>query len=388
MIAVDARHECATETLVQGSCEPDFDRVREAFSANLQIGDDLGASVCVYRYGRCVVDLSGGWTRAGRPYPQNSLHVLYSVTKGVVSICLMALAESGKLDLDRPVSSYWPEFAENGKERITVRQMLSHQAGLSGFAQTVAIESFSDWDRTVVSLASQKPFWPPGAMHGYHALTFGFLAGELIRRVSGRSASAFLRETFAEPMDVDVHIGLPASHAQRVVPLFDAPSSQDLGLALANAANDPTSLTCNAFNNPPIDTDVFNRPDVWAMEIPGANGIGSARGLAALYSVAVDGPLRGISSATVDDFRRECVFGPDLVLREQPTRFGAGFMLPCPREPMLTLNSFGHNGRGGSLAFADPESGVAFAYLGNRCIHDPTPHSRLWRLLSAVRASL
>lgn len=189
-------------------------------------------------------------------------------------------------------------------------------------------------------------------------------------------------------MELELFIGLPQELRGRVIRLIDSAANPELGRALSDAASDPGSLTFNAFNNPPIDTEIFNQPEVWSLEIPGANGVATARSLAAIYSTVIDGPLRKISSAVVDEFRRECVFGDDLILTEQPTRFGAGFMLPCSREPMLSANSFGHNGRGGGIAFADPESGIAFAYLCNRLIHDPTPHSRLWRLLSALREAL
>ena len=373
---------------VRGSVDPAFERVRQAFVTNLAVGDDLGASVAVFRHGRCVVDLTGGETRKGAPYPHDALQLFYSVTKGVTTFCLMHLATQGKLELDAPVTLYWPEFGQAGKERVTVRQLLSHQAGLCSIAQSVAMADLANWDRVVGLLAAQKPAWPPGTAHGYHALTFGFLAGELIRRISGKSVGTYLQEAFARPMGLELFIGLPLHLNDRVDMLFDAPANLALGRALADAAMNPRSLTHATFANPPIDTDIFNDPAVWAIELPGANGIGSARSLAALYSTAVDGPLRQISEETVNDFRRECVFGDDLVLTEQPTRFGAGFMLPCPRDPMLSLNSFGHNGRGGSLAFADPESGIAFAYVGNRLNHEPTPHTRLWRLLAALREAL
>lgn len=378
----------ASATTVHGSVDPAFERVRQAFATNLAVGDDLGASVAVFHNGRCVVDLTGGETRKGAPYPHDTLQLFYSVTKGVTTFCLMHLADQGKLELDALVTRYWPEFGQAGKDTVTVRQLLSHQAGLCSIAEPVTMAELADWHHVTSLLAAQRPYWQPGTAHGYHALTFGFLAGELVRRISGRSIGTYLQETFARPMGLELFIGLPPHLSDRVQLLFDAPANPALGRALADAAMNPRSLTHSAFANPPIDTEIFNDPAVWSMELPGANGIGSARSLAALYSTAVDGPVRQISAKTVDDFRRECVFGDDLVLTEQPTRFGAGFMLPCPRDPMLSLNSFGHNGRGGSLAFADPESGIAFAYVGNRLNHEPSPHTRLWRLLAALREAL
>lgn len=384
----EAREFRDTTAVAYGFCAPGFERVRDAFVSNLEMGDDLGASVAVYRYGQLAVDLFGGMTDDNGAYPSNAMHVLYSVTKGVTTLCLMLLADRGDIELDRAVPDYWPEFAQNGKGDVTVRQLLSHQAGLSGFSTPVEIGDFDDWNRIAGLLAAQSPLWQPGAAHGYHALNFGFLAGELVRRISGKSVGRLLQDEFSGPMGLDLFIGLPQEMQGRVVRLIDSAANPALGRALSSAASDPGSLTFNAFNNPPIDTEIFNDPKVWALEIPGANGVGTARSLAAVYSTVIDGPLRRISPVVVEDFRRECVFGDDLILTEQPTRFGAGFMLPSPREPMLSMNSFGHNGRGGALAFADPESGIAFAYLGNRLIHDPTPHSRLWRLLSALREAL
>ncbi|MCD2172318.1 serine hydrolase domain-containing protein [Rhizobium sp. C4] len=385
---MNERAPAALVANVHGSVDPVFARVRDAFATNLAVGDDLGASVAVFQHGRCVVDLTGGETAKGAPYPHDALQLFYSVTKGVTTFCLMHLATQGKLELDALVTRYWPDFGEAGKDAVTVRQMLSHQAGLCSIAEPVTMADLSNWDRVTSLLAAQRPYWTPGTAHGYHALTFGFLAGELVRRISGKSVGTYLQDVFAQPMGLDLFIGLPPHLHDRVQRLFDAPANPALGRALADAAMNPRSLTHGAFANPPIDTEIFNDPAVWAMELPGANGIGSAISLAALYSTAIDGPLRQISAETVNDFRRECVFGDDLVLTEQPTRFGAGFMLPCPRDPMLSLNSFGHNGRGGSLAFADPESGIAFAYVGNRLNHEPSPHTRLWRLLAALREAL
>jgi CubicO group peptidase (beta-lactamase class C family) len=373
---------------VRGSVDPAFERIKQAFATNLAVGDDLGASIAVFHHGRCVVDLTGGETSKDASYPHDALQLFYSVTKGVTTFCLMHLANQGKLELDALVTCYWPEFGQAGKDKVTVRQMLSHQAGLCSLAEPVTMAELADWDHVAVRLAAQRPYWQPGTAHGYHALTFGFLAGELVRRISGKSVGTYLQDTFARPLGLELFIGLPPHLSDRVQLLFDAPANPALGRALADAAMNPRSLTHSAFANPPIDTEIFNDPAIWAMELPGANGVGSARSLAALYSTAIDGPLRQISAETVNDFRRECVFGDDLVLTEQPTRFGAGFMLPCPRDPMLSLNSFGHNGRGGSLAFADPESGIAFAYVGNRLNHEPTPHTRLWRLLAALREAL
>jgi CubicO group peptidase (beta-lactamase class C family) len=376
------------EVGLSGACEPRFSAVKAAFETNLRLGEDLGASVAVWHEGRPVVDLWGGHRLDGTLYDSTTLQLLYSVTKALTIASLMLLVENGKARLDAPVADCWPEFAAEGKGRLTLRELLGHRAGLVGFSAPVDIAALADWDRAVAMLAGQAPAWPLGSGHGYHALTFGFLAGEVVRRVSGESVGAFFQRHFAEPLGVELFIGLPEALASRVTPHFDAPGGYGTGAVLVEAIDDPGSPVHAAFTNPPIDTMSFNDPRSWTPELPAVNGIGSARALAALFSTMLDGPNRRFSQATIDDFRREVSSGPDFVLIEQPTRFGAGFMLPCPREPMLGRGSFGHNGRGGALVFADPEAGIAFAYVGNRLVHDPTPHCRLWRLLAALRDSL
>lgn len=371
-----------------GSCEPRFAAVREAFATNLAVGDDLGATVAVFQHGRQVVDIGGGFTVDGSPYVPSTLQLLYSVTKAVTTVCLMELVQDGQVRLDALVTDYWPEFGQNGKESLTVRDILGHKAGLVGFDVPVDLDWFGDWDRVVAQLAAQAPCWPLGSGHGYHALTYGFLVGEIIRRSAGKTVGALLQERFSEPLGIGLFIGLPRRCEPSVTPHFDAPGGYGTGKALMDALETPGSPTRRAFTNPSIDTATFNDPRSWRMEMPAVNGIGSARALAALFSTMTEGQTCRFSRETIDDFRAEVSSGPDYVLVEQPTRFGAGFMLACPREPMLGPGSFGHNGRGGALVFAHPESGIAFAYVGNRLIHDPTPHGRLWRLLSALRDSL
>ena len=228
---------------VRGSVDPAFERVGQAFATNLAVGDDLGASVAVYHHGRCVVDLTGGETRDGASYPHDALQLFYSVTKGVTTFCLMHLASQGKLELDALVTRYWPEFGQAGKAAITVRQLLSHQAGLSSLAEPVTMAELADWDHVTARLAAQQPYWQPGTAHGYHALTFGFLAGELVRRISGKSVGTYLQDVFAKPMGLELFVGLPANLRDRVQLLFDAPANPALGRALAEAAMNPRSLT-------------------------------------------------------------------------------------------------------------------------------------------------
>ncbi|MBO4256263.1 serine hydrolase domain-containing protein [Streptomyces griseorubiginosus] len=371
-----------------GYTSPRFSGVQDAFESNLRNGDDLGASVAVYHHGELVVDLWGGVRdTSGTSYPEDALHVGYSTTKGVMGLVLAGLVDTGEVDLDAPVSAYWPEFGA-GKEGLLVRELASHRAGLPAFDEPVTAADLADWDGCVRRLARQEPAWYPGIRHGYHALTLGYLVGEVVRRASGKSVGALLRERFAQSADLQAWIGLPTEHNHRVVTYLEASPTPGIGACLATAAEAPGTLTHATFNNPVITADLFNDPALWRPEIPAANGVFDARSLARLYSSVVDGPLRAISPSTVDRVRRQQVHGPDQVLVDQPTRFGTVFELSNPRQPMLGPGSFGHDGLGGHLAFAHPESGIAFAFLTNRAIPDPTPHTRLWRLLSAVTAAL
>ncbi|MFI9836256.1 serine hydrolase domain-containing protein [Nonomuraea sp. NPDC051941] len=372
-----------------GYTAPRFSGVRDAFESNLRNGDDIGASLAVYRHGELVVDLWGGIRdTSGTPYPEDALHVGYSVTKGVLGLVLASLIDTGEVDLDAPVPAYWPEFGVAGKDGVLVRELASHQAGLPAFDEPVTKADLADWDGRVCRLASQAPAWSPGTQHGYHALTLGYLVGEVVRRASGKSVGVLLRERFAPDADLQAWIGLPAQHNRRVVRYQDASPTPGVGAFLARASETSGTLTHATFSNPVVTADLFNDPASWQPEIPAANGVFDARSLARLYSSVVNGPLRAISPITVDRVRHQQVYGPDEVLVEQPTRFGTVFALSSPRQPMLGHGSFGHDGLGGHLAFAQPESGIAFAFLTNRAIPDPTPHTRLWRLLSAVAAAL
>ncbi|MEV7663624.1 serine hydrolase domain-containing protein [Paenarthrobacter sp. NPDC089316] len=374
---------------VSGFTAPGYEGVREAFEANMSIGEEFGGALAVHRYGVPVVDLTGGvQDSTGTPYREDALHVGYSVTKGVVGLVLAELVHNGELDIEAPVAAYWPEFAAGGKAGITVAELSSHQAGLTAFAEPINAADLVNWDECVRRLAAQSPAWPLGTGHGYHALTFGYLVGEVIRRATGRTVGQLLRDRFDPKGDLQAWIGLPAEHSSRVVLYRKAEPTPGVGaLAQAHASTVGTH-TYNTFHNPEITVSTFNDPDIWAAEVPGGNGIFDARSLSRLYSSVVDGPLRSISSATVDEFRRQRVNGADFVLTDQPTRFGTVFALSSPRQPMLGPGSMGHDGMGGHAAFAHPESGITFAYLSTRAIADPMPHPRLWRLISAVEAAI
>ena len=389
MVQAAQRPAFAPQPVVHGWTARGYEGVREAFATNLWLGEDTGAAVAIYRYGKCVVDLWGGVTFPGGPeYPEEALELVFSTTKGIVALCLASLYDSGELELDDLVARHWPEFGAFRKEEVTVRELASHQAGLPAFSLPTTIEDLHEWDRCASALGAQQPEWSPGSAHGYHALTIGYLLGEVVRRVSGQTVGAVLRDRFGRPMDLQTWIGLPESLVPRVVPLYEDAPANGVGQVLATAEKDPGTITGRTFGNPAINVENFDQPSIYGAEIPAVNGITDARSLARIYASVVDGPLRSISADTVNSMRRSLVRGPDLVLIDQPTHFGTGFMLSSPREPMLGRGSLGHNGRGGSLGFAHPESGISYGFVANRMALTPGPDRRNIRLIAALRDAI
>ncbi|GHJ34556.1 serine hydrolase domain-containing protein [Streptomyces sp. TS71-3] len=386
---------------IDGEVAPGFEPVREAFAANFERHGDIGAAVCVYRDGRPVVDLWGGTADpdAGRPWQRDTLQLVYSATKGATATAAHLLAQRGELDLDAPVAAYWPEFAANGKAEIPVRWLLSHRAGLVALDRPVPLADALAWQPMVDALAAQEPQWTPGTAHGYHGRTFGWLVGEVIRRVSGRTPGRFFADEIAAPLGLDFFIGLPAGERERVSrmvstkPDFD-PASVPLEAIpeefreIVAATLDPDSLTNRAFAvTDPAEMD-FGSPEVQAAEIPSSNGIGSARALARMYA-AVIGEVDGVRLLTADTLAsatEEQAAGPDKVMMI-PSRFGSGYMLPTEMTPLTGPHSFGHPGRGGSLGFADPDHGIAFGYVMNNIV-EGAEDPRAVSLVEAVRKSL
>lgn len=388
-------------TTIDGEVAPGFELVREAFAATFARNGDIGAAVCVYRHGRPVVDLWGGIadTGTGRPWERDTLQLVYSATKGATATAAHLLVQRGALDLERPVARYWPEFAANGKAEIPVRWLLSHRAGLVALERPVPLTDALAWHPMAAALAAQRPLWTPGTAHGYHGRTWGWLVGEVIRRVSGRTPGRFFADEIAGPLGLDFFIGLPASERTRVsrmvhrqpdvdlttVPLASIP--EELRASVAAWA-DPNSLGNRAFAvTDPAEID-FDAPEVQAAELPASNGIGTARGLARMYAALigeVDG-VRLLTDATIASATREQASGPDQVLM-LPSRFGSGYMLPTDTNPMTGPTAFGHPGRGGSTAFADPEHGIAFAYVMNHITGGPDD-TRANTLIDALQSSL
>jgi CubicO group peptidase (beta-lactamase class C family) len=387
---------------VDGDVAQGFEQVRDAFSGNFERRGDVGAAVCVYHRGHKVVNLWGGLADAatGRPWAADTLQLVYSATKAATATCVHLLARRGQLDLDRSAAYYWPEFAVEGKADIPVRWLLSHRAGLPVIDHPMPLAGLLAWDPMTAALAAQRPVGAPGTAHGYHGRTFGWLVGEVIRRVSGRSVGTFFAEEIAAPAGLDFFIGLPAAERGRVSRMIidDPPGPEAVGRipvdqipeqfrGLLAAFTDPGSLMNRAFalSTPDID---FNDPAAQAAEIPSSNGICTADGLARLYAGligAVDG-VRILDAGTTTAAIAEQVAGTDRVLLV-PTRYASGFMLPTDEAPLGGPSSFGHPGRGGSLGFADPESGIAFGYVVSHIRQDMND-TRATELVDALRACL
>ncbi|WP_406731296.1 serine hydrolase domain-containing protein [Streptomyces sp. NBC_01794] len=388
-------------TTIHGEVAAGFEPVRKAFAANFSQHGDIGAAVCVYQYGRPVVDLWGGIAdpQTGRPWTRDTLQLVYSATKGATATAAHMLAERGALDLDAPVAKYWPEFAANGKADIPVRWMLSHQAGLIALDQPVPLNEALAWHPMAAALATQRPLWTPGTAHGYHGRTWGWLVGEVIRRVSGRTPGRFFADEIAAPLGLDFFIGLPADQRDRVSRMVYQRPAVDLTTVPAESVpeelreqvaawRDPESFSNRAYAvTDPAEID-FDSPEVQAAELPASNGISTAHGLARMYAALigeVDG-VRLLTSETLASATKEQASGKDQVMLI-PSRFSSGYMLPTETNPMIGPNSFGHTGRGGSLGFADPEHGIAFGYAMNNIIggHNDL---RATSLVDAVRKSL
>jgi CubicO group peptidase (beta-lactamase class C family) len=378
---------------VGGGCDPGFAGVREAFHGNFRERGELGGAVCVMADGRVVADLWGGWAdpeRTRRWLPDTLVNV-FSAGKGLVAVCAARLAGQGRLDIDAAVASYWPEFGAAGKDTITVRQLMSHQAGLPAVRRRLPPGSMLDWPAMTAALAAEEPWWIPGTGHGYHVTTFGFLAGEVIRRASGSTAGTLLREEIAGPLGADVHIGLPASQHARVAgfawPGPPPPEQEPAGLEPARL------MEYNAYFNPAglSGAGVVNSRAWRAAEIPSANAHATASGIARLYAaLAAGGRLDGtaiVDTAALAAAVTEQVHGHDLVLR-RPSRFGLGFQLTQPERPLGPGQAaFGHFGAGGSLGFCDPETGIAFGYVMNQ-MGPRWQNPRTRALIDAVYASL
>ncbi len=382
---------------VHGTVSKGFERVRDAFETNFSEGGEVGAAFCLHVKSRKVVDLWGGLTDVkGKTWKENTPALVFSTTKGATAICAMMLVDQKRLDIDAPVAQYWPEFAASGKADIPVRMLLNHQAGLPVVDAPLTRAQVLEVAPIVDALAKQTPVWPPGSRHGYHALTYGWLVGELVRRITGKSIGRFFKEEVAGPLDLDFWIGLPADEESRVARLITAsPPTDPAILAQMAALFGPDSLAGRALSlngamsGPPGGDSVFNLPEVHRSEIPAANGITTARSLSRLYAACI-GTVKGtrlFGKRTLDKALEIQSDAPDAVLGLRTT-FGLGFMRTGPEIQMLGPNSFGHAGAGGSLGFGDFDSGVGFGYVMNQMGSGLLIDPRAARLIGAVRECL
>ncbi|MGW0598607.1 serine hydrolase domain-containing protein [Streptomyces sp. NPDC002776] len=386
---------------VNGTVAEGFEPVREAFARNFAALGERGAAVAVYRDGRKVADLWAGTKDIDgtAPWQRGTAQVVRSATKGVAAAVPLLLRQRGLLDLDAPVGEYWPEFKARGKERVLVRHVLGHRAGLPVLDRPLSPAEALDPAKGPEAVAAQAPAWEPGSAHGYHALTYGWLLDELVRRVTGQGAGEWIAAHLAGPLGADFWLGLPAAEeaAGRAgrVGRVDGPEPSSGAVlrarpkrSVTEAYADPGSLTRRAFAAiTPFPNQ--NDPAYRATALPATNGIATADGLARVYAALigeVDG-VRLFDEATARLARAEESAGPDRVLVVN-TRFGLGFMLHGSASPLLSPDSFGHPGRGGSLGFADPASGIAFGYVTNGFRKTVTADPRAQALVRAVRESL
>jgi CubicO group peptidase (beta-lactamase class C family) len=371
--------------MTNGTCDPRFAEVREEFERNFAERGEVGASVCVTVDGETVVDLHGGTAdvAAGTPWNADTVCVVWSSTKGAVALCAHMLVSRGQLDLDAAVVDYWPEFAKHGKDTISVRQLLSHQAGLAAISEPLPENGLCDWELVVDLLAKQEPLWEPGTRNGYHALTFGHLVGELVRRVDGRSIGTFFDEEIAQPLELDFWIGLPEEIEPRVAPIIPADLPEDpsqLPRFYQLAMTDPSSLPGLVMINSGglMVPGACDTREVHAAEIPAANGIANGRALAGMYRpLALGGVVDGfrlLDEATLVEASRVAVAsGSDAVLCA-PSRFALGFMkavdnlhtLGPDNSVILSDDAFGHVGAGGSFGIADGRARMSMGYAMNK----------------------
>ncbi|CAN5563865.1 serine hydrolase domain-containing protein [soil metagenome] len=383
-----------SDTGVHGQVADGWGAVADELAASVERGDDTGASVAVYHRGRCVVDVAAGsFDAAGSaPYDQRTLQLVFSTTKGITAIAVAMCMQRGLLRYDDAVAAHWPEFAAEGKGDATVAQLLSHQCGLIT-ADGLSLDEALDWDTVTARLAAGAPEWPIGTGHGYHALTFGWLAGELVRRVDGRSLGRFVADEIAGPLGVELWIGLPESEAHRVSPLIGGltvPDDLDPAVkAMIDQVMGPETRGGRALSmSGAFSVDgAFNRRDVHAAEIPAANCITRAGALAKVYAATLQ-PIDGVE--LIDHATRELIRTqvtppdePDLCLL-MPTTFGMGFMTHGLFTPYAGPGSYGHPGAGGSVAFAQPERELAFAYAMNTMSPNLAGDLRAQRLIDAV----
>jgi CubicO group peptidase (beta-lactamase class C family) len=376
---------------VHGFAEDRFAPARDAFEANLASGADVGGSFCATVDGQTVVDLWGGFADEAktRPWEKDTIVNVYSTTKTMAALTALLLADRGQLDFNAPVAQYWPEFSVNGKERIKVSHVLSHSSGLSGWKQPITAEDLYDWEKMTSLLAAQAPLWEPGTASGYHALTFGYLIGEVIRRITGKSLATVFREEIAQPLNADFHMGFPGSEDSRVADLIPFVLPKSSASIVLSEIEEVT------LRNMPLDV-ANTRTRAWrAAEIPSVNGHGNARSIAQIHCILANGGVaqgRRFMSEAACRKALECqIEGRDLVMsRLPPARFGLGFALPGPLLdlPLPNPNTLHWGGGGCSWILIDFDARTTFAYAVNKMEPRPLNDPRPFRIFEAIWKAL
>jgi CubicO group peptidase (beta-lactamase class C family) len=399
---------------VAGFCDPRFERVAEEFVRNFQERGEVGASVSVKLAGETVVDLWGGSAdpATNKPWVEDTITHVWSCTKGATALCAHMLVSRGLLDIEAPVTRYWPEFGQAGKESIQVKMLLNHQAGLAAISEPIPPGGLYDWEFMVKALQKQEPFWKPGTMHGYHGFTFGWLVGEIVRRISGKSLGTFFREEVAKPLGLDFWMGLPETHERRVAPIIPAdppdPSGPVSPMMMAIAIDQTSLQALQLFNTGgymlpgPDGVFGFNTRAAHVAEFGSVGTMTNARGLAGMYApLANGGSQNGISLVDRDTLARMAAVSSassmDMAVL-LPTRFSLGYVKSVDnrRVPNCTVDdsliiseeAFGHAGFGGSLGFADPLPNMSFGYAMNRMGQGIGLNARGQSLVDATYLSL
>ncbi len=378
---------------VGGLVEPGFEGVRDVFAANFERHGEVGAATSVYVHGRKVVDLWGGVADVdtGAPYDADTLQLVFSTTKGATALCANLLIQRGLIDPDAPVATYWPEFAQGGKQDIPVRWLLCHKAGLIDVDKQLSLEEVLAWDPVIAALEVQEPQWEPGIAHGYHATTYGWLVGEVIRRVTGKSVGTFFDDEVAQPLALEFWIGLPQEQQARVAPLIEVEEPTDVDPAMKELIEQfigPGTMLYRALHAPggAMAQGIWNDPVVRAAEIPAANGVTNARSLAKMYAATigeVDGAGPLLTPEQLDAATTCQTSGNDKCIYVETT-FGLGFWTASSFAPYGGPKGFGHSGIGGSVGFGDPENGVGFGYVMNQMLANFTGDPRSRGLIRAV----
>ncbi len=375
-------------TAIEGTCNERFAPVREAFEKNFEKAGDVGASVAVTLEGEYVVDMWGGHSDAAQrsPWQQDTIVNVYSTTKTMTALAALLLADRGEIDFYAPVKTYWPEFAQNGKDGIEVRHLMSHTAGLSGLAERLSGDELYDWERVCDVLARQAPWWEPGTASGYHAMTQGHLIGEVVRRVTGSTLGRFFRDELAEPLGADFHIGVPEEHFPRIAELIPPERPP------AGATGDKTSIAARTFASPAVDAGAASTAAWRSAEIPAGNGHGNARSVVRVQSlVANGGSVFGKTLMSEAGCRRifdEQSNGKDLVLGV-PIRFGMGYGLTSDLLPMGPNPHIAYwGGWGGSTVVVDLDARLCVSYVMNRMEGNLLGDRRGFSLLQAAYRAL